>query len=303
MRALLFLGGLALLLSCSGAPSGSAASSSAPSANAPQRGTGNAAANVPLIPIQRADVNEDGEVTAVDVAAVSHYLGQKVPADAATWLFNQEASEVITVGEIFWVRVDVAGQAGEQMDFELVECDFELLGFDGDGEIQSPLFAGVTGGINRLVVVDHGGRKSVQASDKHCALHATVIRLSDGKELGTFTKRINLHSANIILSDINLSRNGSISATLAVSANNALREYVSIVVCKQDGSQFCSPIGLIEPQEYPSDGVLADLQLKGKQGGNISLAAGKYLVVAFYGTKGGQYDDGFLISARTVTLD
>ena len=286
MQRLVKLGILVGMLSCSGAPSGTTQSS--PPAGKPQKAGGDAEAQqqAPSVPILRADVNEDGEVNVLDLTAVSHYVGQKVPADAAVWKFSDET---ITIGEPFWVRVDLAGgKTGEQMDFELSGCgDYFLVGSPNDSTFGGNIVHGSVGGLERLIILNDTGKRSIPSNDE-CKLTATAIRRGDGRDLAAVNKKLKFQAGAVSLSGVDLEdlRQGRISAKVKVDANvqHANKQYVNFYVCKANTSDnFCKLIGETGHVPYPSSGTVSSLQLKKADGSSVdSLASGKYLVMAFY---------------------
>ena len=294
MKSLVCLTILAGVVSC--APPSSTAKSGGEAPQAPQALQGGSGAKngaAPHVTIQQADVNEDGEINALDVAAVSHYLGKKVPAGAeadAEWLFS---SAEITIGESFWVRVDLPGEMGEQMDFTLENCgDFFLVGDDDGNNALVGEVHGSVGGLESLFIFSATGQKSPSAS---CSLRATAIKRADGSRIGigSFTQSLNLRSARITLSNVDWSRfrNGIIaSATVIVDkrAASPIKEYVIFHVCRMaDDHNGCTQVGVSRGLELPDDGVLESLQLGADDDEVSHLPDGEYLLIVSYGTKGG----------------
>ena len=287
MKSLVFLAILVGMLSCQDQPSAGARIAGGeipPGANAESGGT-------PNVTIQQADVNEDGEINVLDLTAVSHYMGQKVPKDP-TWLFS---SDEITIGEHFWVRVDLPGETGEQMDFELRgmgDCGNLLDAYtdtpmngDEEGTIQ-----GRVGGLETFIILNGTG----QSPSISCSLHATATKRTDGSEIGTFSKSIKLRSARITMSNVDWSdflNSGIIrSATVSVDdrTDSPIKEYVKFSACRALGKNRCEPIGNTAFVELPDDGVLKSLQLMHHETKSTvkNLLDGKYLLIATYDQKG-----------------
>lgn len=299
MQGLMRFGILVGLLSCSPMPHGTE-KRSPPDSNL--RGEENAQKQSPNVSIQRADVNEDGEVNILDMNAVAYYMGQKVPANAATWWFSDEK---ITVGEIFSVRVDVMSQIKEQMDFELKQCG-DLFVAGGDRGEEAITVHGTVGSIENLIILNDTGHTDLPVNNEQCTLQTTVIRRSDGKTLGTFTKKLQLERGIISLRimDFTEFRHGRISAAVTVKRKtNATKRFIGFSVCRVS-DYICSVVGKTEYIEYGAHGAVESLQLKKQDGSRISnLSSGKYLVVVGYVEKGEQNGETLRLAATAVEID
>ena len=245
-------------------------------------------------------MNEDGEINVLDLTAVSHYMGQKVPK-GATWLFS---SDEITIGEHFWVRADLPGETGEQMDFKLENCgSFFLIGGEGDN-LAGEIVHGRVGGLESLIIISDTGEKSPPSTG--CSLLATTIKSTDGSEVDSFTKSLTLRSARVTLSNVDWStfRQGIVeSAIVSVDkrATSPIKEFLSLSVCRVESEYHCSLIGGTDVLEFPADGTLTAVQLKMLEGYRSSLPDGKYLLIAFYG-QGGAEGETVRLAAQSVEL-